>query len=268
MVLLAMWPVVASGQVGRHFVTAEAYVGLCRVAYVGKIVELEETEYKKPLEAEQNYGKPHRVVVEVAETIRGEPVKRLELVLAVQNKVYLQYMRDNAIFFLLVASPQPIDTFPFPEIGIEEQGKPVTVGRYHFRVMDPVAVPESGDGTALVRQINLYYDSCRMFTNELGLVTGSQAILERMRAFAKKYPDMREPVMLGVPNEFGALCGSPGAFCGILMPACPETRTTLEALKKDPGLILRQVKVPNPERSAEAIVEEVDKALALFPAAE
>lgn len=264
--LLALMPLVAQAQMGRHFGSAEGYAGLARVIHVGKVVEVAVVAYEKPLEGPQKIGKPHRVVMEVGETIRGEAVKKFELVLALQTTAYLEYVRDHAIPVMLVGGPQRMDSFPAGEIGIEAQGQPVAGETYQFRVLDAVEVTESGDGAAAaVRQININYDSGRMFTNELGVVSGNAAILERVRAFSKKHPEALAPVTLQVPNEFGRLVGDPGAYCSILFPICPETRATLEAVRKDPGIILRRIKVPNVERSAEAIVAEVEKALAGFP---
>ena len=47
-VLLFAWmPSVAGAQVGREYVSVEAYVGLARAVHVGKIVELEQIDYEK-----------------------------------------------------------------------------------------------------------------------------------------------------------------------------------------------------------------------------
>jgi hypothetical protein len=57
-------------------------VGQARIVHVGKIVELEPIEYGKPLTDKEKTGiKPYRLVFEVSETLRGDEVKRLELVL-------------------------------------------------------------------------------------------------------------------------------------------------------------------------------------------
>jgi hypothetical protein len=47
--LLVMVPCSASAQVGRIFVSAEAYAGVSRIVHVGKIVELQRVDYEKPL---------------------------------------------------------------------------------------------------------------------------------------------------------------------------------------------------------------------------
>ena len=55
--LLALVPVVASAQVGREFVSVEAYAGRARVVHVGKIVEIKPIEYGKQLTDIQKSGK-------------------------------------------------------------------------------------------------------------------------------------------------------------------------------------------------------------------
>jgi hypothetical protein len=262
--LLAMVPGSASAQVGRIFVSAEAYVGLSRVVYVGKIVGLERIEYEKPLTSTQKLGKPHRVVFEVGETIRGKEVKRLQLVLSLQNTIYLKYMRDHAVEIMLVGGPTRLNRYPSPVVGIEEQGKRVDGEWYYFRVLDPVKVPKAGDEAVIAAQINKSYDSCRMFTNEFEIVAGKQAILKRVRAFAKKHPKTLSGVMVRVPNEFGRLCGDPNAYCLIRLPVCPETKATLLALKKDPGLILRRIKSRDEKYNRSMLLTAVNKALAVF----
>jgi hypothetical protein len=273
--LLVMAPISASAQVGRVFVSAEAYAGMSRVLYVGKIVELQRIDYNKPLTSTQSIGKPYRLVFEVNETIRGEKLKRLELVLSLQNTIYLDYMRGHALEIMLVGGPTCLDSFPQAEVGIEEHEKRVDGDWYQFRVLDPLQVPKSGVEKAIASQINTYYDSGRMFTAELEVVAGSKEILKHVRDFAKKHPQTLSAVTLRVPNEFGALCGSPNAYCVITLPICPETKATLDALKADPGPILRRIK-PRVEEyynrlAAEAmqanragLVADADKALAEF----
>lgn len=234
-------PTVCLAQTGRGFVSAEAYVGLARVVHVGRIVELKRIEYGKPLTDIQMIGKPYRLVFEVNETIRGDAAKRLELVLSLQSTHLLECMREQSAPIMLVGGPIRIDSYPSPEVGIEEQGKRVDGQWYQFRLLDPVKVPESGDAAEIASQLNAYYDSCRMFTNELGIVSGREAILKRARAFAKEHPKMLSAVSLMVPNEFGALCGSPNAYCMITLPVCTGTRKTLVALKNDPGIVLRPI---------------------------
>src|SRR5262245_43172816 len=68
--LLACAPGVAQAQVGRIYVSLEAYVGMARVVHVGKIVELEPIKYDKPLNKIQKFGKPYRLVFKAVETIK------------------------------------------------------------------------------------------------------------------------------------------------------------------------------------------------------
>ncbi len=269
--LLVMAPFSASAQVGRVFISAEAYAGMSRVIYVGKIVELQRIDYKKPLTFTQSIGKPYRLVFEVGETIRGEKLKRLELVLSLQTTIYLEYMRDHALEIMLVGGPTLIEE----KIGIEEHGKRVDGDSYQFRVLDPVQSPNSRVEKAVASQINTDYDSGRMFTAELEVVVGSKEILKHVRDFAKKHPERLSTVELRVPNEVGELCGYSNAYCMITLPICPETKVTLETVKADPGPILRRIK-PRVEQhynrlAAEAVqanrarlAADADKALAVF----
>ena len=70
---------------------------------------------------------------------------------------------------------------------------------------------------------------------------------------------------LAVPNEFGALCGAPHAYCSILLPLCPETRRTLLAVREDPELIFgRAGKMHYGKFERERLPESLAKALAPF----
>ena len=262
--LLALVPVEAWAQVGREFVAVEAYVGRARVVHVGKILEVTSVEYGQPLTDIQKLGKPYRLVFKVSETIRGEEVKSLELVLSLQSTIYLEYMRDHSVEIMLVGGPTRGESYRGAEIGVEEQGKRVDDERYQFRLLDPIEVPESGDKDSIASQINLRCDSCRMFTNELEIVVGREAVLKRARAFAKQHPGTLSSVSLCVPNEFGRLCGDPNAFCTITLPICPETKTTLVALKDDPGLILRRIKSEDDYSNLSTVLVGAHKALMIL----
>ncbi|MBS0204661.1 MAG: hypothetical protein JSS49_17290 [Planctomycetes bacterium] len=258
-------PTLGWAQVGRLFVSVEAYVGLARVVHVGKIVELKPIDYEQPLTSIQKLGKPHRLVLAVSETIRGDAAKRLELVLSLQVTYELEYLRDQSIEIMLVGGPDLIGSFPRAEVGIEEQGQRVDGQRYQFRLLGPVKVLESGNGKQIASQLNSAYDSGRMFTDELEVVAGREAILKRSRAFASEHTQILPEVTLMVPNEFGALCGRPNAFCLITLPVCPDTRKTLNALKNDPGLVLRHIKSPDEDYDRARLLAEIEKALAKFP---
>lgn len=253
----------ASAQVGRLFASAEAFATVSRVVHVGKIVKLERITYEKPLTWRQKLGKPHRLTFQVSETIRGVTAKRLDLVLSLQSTIYLEYMRDHATELLLVAAPFRLDR---AEVGIEEQGKELDDDSYsyHFRPLDALVVPNSDAEAAIASQINMAFDSGRMFADDLAVVTGSKEILPRVRAFAKKYPKTLSSVMLRVPNEFGSLCGYPNAFCLINLPVCPETQSILLALQGDPGLILRRIPSRDETYNRSLLKSEVDKCLAEF----
>jgi hypothetical protein len=268
--LLVCAPTVGWAQVGRIFVSVEAYVGLARVVYVGKIVEIKPIGYDKPLTRTQQIGKPYQLVFDVSETIRGERIERLELVLSLQSTRDLAYLREQAAEIMLVGGPDSLRTIPRAEIGIEEQGKRVDGEWYQFRLLEPLAIPAAGGGESdrsaeHASQLNKTYDSCRMFTSELEIVQGRKAILERARAFAKENTKLLSPVSLRVPNEFGALVGSPNAYCAITLPLCPATRATLTALKDDPGRVLRRIEPRDKDYTLSRLLVETDKALALFP---
>jgi len=268
----------AEAQTERVFVSAEAFAGAARILYIGKIVGLDRIEYDKPLMTyAQKVGKPYRLVFEVSETIRGPEVKRLELVLSLQITIYLECMRDHAVEIMLVGGPTRLDHYPAAEVGIEEQGAAAEGQWYQFRILEPVEVPASDRYAPIVEMLNQYYDSCRMFTHQFEVVAGKKAILQRVRAFVKKYPEPLRVTNVGVPNEFGALVGHPNAYCFITLPVCPETKATLEVMKSDPGPILRQIKAARDKRPVEPrddgglrswLATEFDKVLSNFPPAE
>jgi hypothetical protein len=262
--LLATVPCSASAQVGRIFVSAEVYAGVSRIVYVGKIVELQRVDYEKPLTPIQEIGKPHRLVFEVGETIRGDEVRRLDLVLSLQSTHDLEYMRDHSVQIMLVGGPTRLDRFPIKAVGIEERGKRADDEWYQFRVLDPIELPESGAERAIASHINTCCDSGRMFTGKWEVIVGSKEILKRVRDFAKRHPETLSGITLQVPNEFGALCGDPNAFCAITLPVCPETKANLIALKADPGLILRRIESRDESYNRSLLTAEADKALAQF----
>lgn len=259
-------PIIGSAQVGRLFVTAEAYAGLSRGIHVGKILEIEQIEYNEPLTKTQKIGKPHRLTFEVNETIRGEEAERLNLVLSLQSTHFLEFMRDHSIEIMLVSCPERLTRFPGAEIGIEEQGRRVDGDWYHFRVLSPVEPAEAADEytVEIAAQLNNGYDFCQMFTVEFEVIVGREAILKRVRAFAKKYPDMLKSVMVVVPNEFGAKVGDPNAYCGITLPICSESKATLVAINDDPNIVMRQIESRNEEFDRSQLLKETEKALAKF----
>jgi hypothetical protein len=276
--ILACTPTITWAQVGRTFVSVEAFVGLARVVHVGKIVELKAIEYDQPLTDTQKIGKPYRLVFAVSETIRGEKVEgeeaeRLELVLSLQSSYDLAYLREQGAELMLVGGPNSLRTLPRPEIGIEEQGQRVDGEWYQFRLLDPLPIPKSGnsefgDPAEIAAQLNRSYDACRMFTSDLEVVQGRKAILQRARAFAKEHTQQLSGVSLRVPNDFGALVGSPNAYCMITLPICPATQQTLTALKADPSRILRRIKSEDEEWWLSHVRAEIDKALAKFAESE
>lgn len=265
LLLLACTPAACLAQVGRIFVSVEAFVGLARVVHVGKIVELKPIEYDQPLTRTQQIGKPYRLVFAVSETIRGDHAERLNLVLSLQSTHNLAYLREQAAEIMLVAGPDSLHTLPRAEIGIEEQGERVDGQWYHFRLLEPLPIPKPGspdsaNSAKIASQLNKSYDACRMFTSDLQIVEGRQAILKRARAFAKEHTKQLAGVPLYVPNDFGALVGSPNAYCAITLPVCAQTKQTLTALQADPTPILRRLgSSDNATRSW--LLSEIEKAL-------
>ncbi|MCB9949653.1 MAG: hypothetical protein H6824_01580 [Planctomycetaceae bacterium] len=264
--LLIFLPLPVFAQTGREFIAAETYVATSRIVYLGKIVELKETTYGGPLTEIQKFGKPYRMVFAVDEAIRGEETERLDLILSLQSTIYLEYMRAHSVEILLAAGPTRLDRNARPRVGIAEQGKPTgEEERYHFRILETVDVPDTSVERQIATQINQMHDSARMFTTSFDVATGREDILKRVRQFASKYKTPLPTVMVGVPNEFGELCGNPNAFCSITLPVCPETKTILLAIQNDPNLIMHRIKSRNEEYDRERLATEVKKALASFP---
>lgn len=265
MILVLGWiPSIGWAQVGREFVSVEAYVGLARVVHVGKIVELTQIEYGQPLTGMQKLGKPYQIIFEVDETIRGEKTERLKLVLALQSTHDLEYMRDHSAEIMLAAGPHKIDRSSNPEIGIEEQGRRLDGEWYQFRLLTPFK--EFGDvEESSAAQLNKQYDSCRMFSIELDIIEKREMILARARAFAKDHTEMLAPVSLRVPNEFAALCGTPNAYSMITLPICPSTRQTLSAVKIDPNRVMGRIEAAHADFDRSQMLTSIDKALAMFP---
>ena len=263
--VLASMPSVGWAQVGRAYVSVEAYVGLARAVHVGRIVELERIDYGKPLTWIEKFGERYQMVFEISETIRGEKTERLELVLALQSTHFLVYMRDHAVELMLVAGPNRIDSFPGAEIGIEEQGKRLDGERFQFRLLTPVDVPKSDGGDSIAPQLNDLYDSSRMFTNEFEVVEGREKILNRARAFAKEHTEMLPAVSIRVPNEFGAVCGFPNAYSLITFSLCPSTRKTLSAIREDPSRVMGRVTLDDEDFERSQMLESIDRALAVVP---
>ncbi|MEZ5941740.1 MAG: hypothetical protein R3C18_10125 [Planctomycetaceae bacterium] len=263
--LLTLLPLPAIAQTGREFIAAETYVAASRIVYLGKIIELKETTYDGPLTEIQKFGKPYRLAFAVDETIRGEEIERLDLILSLQSTIYLEYMRDHSIELMLAAGPKRLDRNAGARIGIAEQGKPTgEEERYHFRILETVEVPDTGVEQQVATQINQMYDSARMFTASFDVATGREEILKHVRQFASKYKTTLPTVMVRVPNEFGALCGNPNAFCSITLPVCPETKTTLLAIQDDPNLIMHRIQSRNEAYDRELLAAEVGKTLTIF----
>ncbi|MBL1152033.1 MAG: hypothetical protein D8M22_04755 [Armatimonadetes bacterium] len=257
---LACAPGMSFAQVGRVFTPAEGFVALAETVRVGRIVSLERIEYSQELVGEQVLGKPYRMVFQVRETIRGKDAKMVELVLSLQHSHMLDYMRDHKSEVLLAGSANRIDSDPDPEVGIEEDGKRVDGHWYHFRFLE---TPPKTDKNTIERQINITYNEGKMFTFDLKVIRGRDAILKRMREFAKKHKETVEAVYLRVPNDFASLVGYPNAFAKVRLPACAETERTLVSLLKDPDLIFGRIG-PQPEFERDATLGSAIQCLKPF----
>jgi hypothetical protein len=238
LVIVACVPCIAVAQVGRVFNPAESFVALAETVRLGKIVSLERIEYSKGLVGPQVYGKPYRMVFQVSETIRGKRATSVELVLSLQDTRILDYMRDSKSEVLLTGGPKRIDDDPDPEVGIEEDGKRVDGYWYKFNFLEiPIVTSED----SIERQINVTYNEGKLFTLDLQVIRGRDAILKHMREFAKQHKGVMEAVYLNVPNSFASLIGHPGAFSLVALPVCAETERTLVSLLKNPDLIFARI---------------------------
>ena len=263
-ILLALLPVLGSAQVGRVYVSVEAYVGLGRVVHVGKIKSLEQTEHDGPLNRVEKFGDPYRLVFAVEETIKGDEVEEFEIVLSLQHAHQLEYMRDHGAEIMLVGGPNRLDSYPRARVGIEEEGRRVEGNWYQFRLLKRLPLPDEGRDRVYAEQINRSYDECLMFTNELKIVEGKEAILKRAREAARLHSKTLASVQLYVPNEFGALVADPNAFCMITLPVSEETERTLMTLLQEPGTVLGRIK-RNESRYWHWMQEQALLALKPFP---
>ena len=158
---LVLMPSLCRAQLGRYFVTAEAFVAFSRSVHVGKIVELKQIEYESdiPLTRAQAIGKPYQLVFEVSETIRGDKVRHLNLVLSLQSTHLLEYMREHDVEIMLVAGPDRFSGSPGPKVGIEADGVRVDGDYYHFRLLNPLKVPDDKRKASFASRINSSNDS-------------------------------------------------------------------------------------------------------------
>lgn len=249
----------AFGQRGRAFVSIEAHVGTARSVHIGFVKHLEPIEYVKPKEGFYP-GNPHRVTFTVTETIKGSAVKSLDLILTLQQTHELEYLRDNAIEVMLVATSQYIDEEA--EIGLDGPGS-----RYSFRILQPIRHPRGKpESEWIAKQLNISLDEGRMFDLRLDVISRRDEILKRARAFAEKHPEVLHAHSIHVPNEFGVKCGYTNAYCGITLPLCPESEKFAIQLEKNPSRLLKDVK-ENVEYQRKAVIEGLRRFLSQFDAA-
>lgn len=223
------------------------------MVYVGQIQSMEELPEAGLERKPDIYGKPYRVVFAVSEAIRGEKVKQVEFRLALQSTLYLDYMREHKFEILLSAGPTHMESFPRPERSWDGETY------YHFRVLSKL--PQKKVDDPILSQLAIYYDHGRIFTADLGIMSDRNKILRRVREFAKKHPEPLPVTHLHVPNPFGALVGSPNAFCAIVLPKSEETKTMLLDLVAHPEKMIRRMKVKDAESFRQTIVENAKRAL-------
>ena len=254
--LLGLW-ILTPAQRGRAFVSIEAHVGTASSVHVGFVKQLEPTQYEKPKEGFYP-GEPYRVTFAVSETIKGAPAQSLDLILTLQHTFELEYLRDNKIEVMLVATNQYIDEEA--ELGLAPPGS-----RYSFRILQPIRHPKDTPKTEWIgEQLNVSFNEGRMFDLKLNVVSRREEILKRARAFAKKYPEVLKAEYISVPNEFGAKCGYPNAFCLITLPLCPESKALALQLEKNPSRLLKDVREKDLEWQRKSVVEGLKRFLSRF----
>ncbi|MEO8271396.1 MAG: hypothetical protein ABI557_16865 [Aureliella sp.] len=86
-----------------------------------------------------------------------------------------------------------------------------------------------------------------------------------MQGFRHRMDKARSAVSLRVPNEFGALCGTPNAYSMITFPMCPSTKKTLAVAMDDPSRVMGRVEAQYEDFDRAQMLKSIDKALAIFP---
>jgi len=262
--ILALIPVMCSAQTGRVFVSLEAFVGQGRAVHLGTIEELAPIDYAEPLTDTQKLGKPHRLVFKVSGTIKGDRTDRLQCTLSLQRTIHLQYLRKHSVEIMLVAGAERLSGYHTPRVGIEEQGRRVDGQWYHFRLLEPLEIVGSDEDREVARQINLRNDSGRIFTSDLKVIGGREAILERARAFAGKYPERLASVSIRFPKELAERCGDPNAYCYLTLPVCPAVRKTLMSIRDEPDAFFGRIQLREAAFYRKEILKDVRNALAEF----
>lgn len=94
----------------------------------------------------------------------------------------MQNMREHRCAVLLVGGPNRVDDVPSAEVDLEEDGRCVDGHWHEFRFLNAPTNADLQRDPELVRQISISYDEGRMFTIDLQVVQGREAILKRARA--------------------------------------------------------------------------------------
>jgi hypothetical protein len=263
---LLLLAAIGFGQTGRGFLSIEAAVGMSRSFQVGTITSIEKVDFVYEAKQAHQYGNVYRLKVHVTETIRGPKAKDLTLLLAVQIIQPLTYMKDHKIEVLLIGGNRLLGThFMSSYPLLEEQGKRVDGEVYQIRPLENIDTEDIHQEDREGKQLNTDFDSGKFFDINLNVIDNRTEILRHARTFAKKYPEVLTGFWFMVPNSFGVHCGYTNAFCGITLPYCDESRRTLERIKKDPDLLLKDEGKTEWRWDRAKILDQVSKTLGTFP---
>ena len=199
---------------------------------LGRVTNVEPVEFPKP-EVGFYPGTPYRVRFAVDETIKGASTKSLDVILCLQHRHEIDYLRDRKCEVMLVGSRKRFD--PEAEIGLEPLDS-----HYSFRLLKPIPV-RKGEEDPIGRQLNITFDSGRMFDIDFRVISRREDLLRRARDFARKHHEELETGGVGIPREFAQPCGYPNAFATLILPVCPEAKDRVEKLIQKPDRLFRGV---------------------------
>lgn len=254
-------------QRGRAFFTVEAQMAVAQRVYLGRIVSLEQVDYPLPPDPLSTFWKQFRMKFEVSETIKGERVKLVTVILNLQHADQLNYFLQHKTELLLERGAKYVPGVDSTSLYyvLEEEGKPVSDASIYFRTLGPVERGPRSEQRTVGEQIDIDLDSGRMFGADLTLFKSRSSVLRRAREFVKAHPGTLQTLHMSIPNEFATLCGYPNAFALIVLPVCPETERMLIRLLKDPDQLSRRAKIRDWDRWRLAIMVNALNALKPFP---
>lgn len=252
-------PSSSSVQVGRGIVAVETFVGCSTALYRGRITRFERVEDRPGFSYVWD-GSHYRLEFAAEETIRGDVRKTLNLHVIAGSKYYLSYLATHRVEMVLSVSPHYLATDPKQMEGIDLNRTAEANQRFGLHVLAQLEDKDPPQAS-LVRDLNVASDYGRMFGCDLAVVRGRDALLRRMRAFAKKHSEVMEPVLLGLPDGFFDLVSYHNAFGILALPKCPETERTLRAVQKDPSPYLRRYRSKDVVADREQFVREASQTL-------